>query len=55
MEIAEIFPEYGLQNINKLERLFCQEIGWNLYISTSVYAKYYFAIRSITERKDFRR
>lgn len=55
IDIAEIFPQYTLQNINKLERTFCNEIDWDLYISTSVYAKYYFALRSITEKKDFRR
>eukprot|EP01006_Ploeotia_vitrea_P051393 TRINITY_DN67553_c7_g1_i1.p1 TRINITY_DN67553_c7_g1~~TRINITY_DN67553_c7_g1_i1.p1 ORF type:complete len:304 (-),score=-22.85 TRINITY_DN67553_c7_g1_i1:50-961(-) len=54
IDMAEIFPQYGLQNINKLERIFCSEIKWDLYISPSVYAKYYFAIRSITEKKDFR-
>lgn len=41
--------------INKLEALFCKEIEWNLNISSSLYAKYYFALRSLTEKKDFRR
>jgi len=55
IDMAEIFPQYSLQNINKLERTFCSEINWDLYISPSVYAKYYFALRSITAEKDFRR
>ena len=27
---------------------------WDLYISSSNYAKYYFALRSLLEKKDFR-
>lgn len=54
-EIAEVCPEYSLQAINQLERTFCVTIKWNLYISSSVYAKYYFALRSLAEKNDFRR
>lgn len=34
---------------------FCEEIKWDLYISSSTYAKYYFALRSMAEKTDFRR
>lgn len=54
-EISQIFPEYTLANINRLERTFCHHIKWDLYISSSLYAKYYFALRSLTEKSDFRR
>lgn len=54
-EISQIYPQYTLEAINKLEMVFCKEIGWNLYIASSTYAKYYFALRSLTEKKDFRR
>lgn len=54
-EFSQIYPEFTLEAINKLEMLFCKEIRWNLYISSSAYAKYYFALRSLTEKKDFRR
>jgi len=54
-EISQIYPQYTLEAINKLEIAFCKEIGWNLYIASSTYAKYYFALRSLTEKKDFRR
>jgi hypothetical protein len=54
-EIAGIYPQYSLQAINKLERTFCQEINWDLYISSSAYAKYYFALRALAEKPDFRR
>ncbi|RLN49509.1 hypothetical protein BBJ29_008538 [Phytophthora kernoviae] len=46
---------FSLHSINRLERLFLHHIQWDLYISASVYAKYYFALRSLTEKKDFRR
>jgi len=55
IEISQIYPEFSLQAINRLERIFCMEIKWDLYISSSAYAKYYFALRSLTEKKDFRR
>ena len=38
-----------------MERLFCSEIKWNLCISSSIYAKYYFALRSATDKTDVRR
>lgn len=31
-----------------------QGIKWDLYISGSMYAKYYFALRSLNERRNFR-
>jgi hypothetical protein len=53
--VASICSLYSVQSINRLERLFCEEIKWDLYISSSAYAKYYFALRALTEKKDFRR
>jgi hypothetical protein len=55
VEISGIYPQYSLHAVNRLERLFLHHIQWDLYISASVYAKYYFALRSLTEKKDFRR
>lgn len=54
-EFAQIYPQFSLQAINRLEGLFCQDIKWDLYISSSSYAKYYFALRSLTEKRSFRR
>ena len=34
--------------------LYAQALGWDMYISQSLYAKYYFALRSINEKRDFR-
>jgi hypothetical protein len=55
VEFSEIYPKFSLRHINQLERLFCQRLNWDLYISSSLYAKYYFALRSLTARTDFRR
>eukprot|EP01031_Cornospumella_fuschlensis_P027841 gene27841-33622_t len=54
VEFADIYPQFSLESINKLEALFCKEIEWNLNISSSMYAKYYFGLRSLSEKKDFR-
>ena len=54
VEFSQIVPQYSLASINRLERTFCEEIKWDLYISSSAYAKYYFALRSLSEKKDFR-
>jgi len=54
-EISQIYPQFSLQSINRLERAFCVAIDWDLFISSSLYAKYYFALRSLSEKKDFRR
>ncbi|KDO26328.1 hypothetical protein SPRG_08401 [Saprolegnia parasitica CBS 223.65] len=53
VEISNIYPQFPLHCINRLERLFLHYIQWDLYISGSVYAKYYFALRSLTEKKTF--
>ncbi|CAI5721213.1 unnamed protein product [Peronospora effusa] len=55
VEISNIYPQFSLHSINRLERLFLHHIQWDLYISATVYAKYYFALRSLTEKKNFRR
>eukprot|EP00607_Mallomonas_marina_P001175 CAMPEP_0182430038 /NCGR_PEP_ID=MMETSP1167-20130531/36191_1 /TAXON_ID=2988 /ORGANISM="Mallomonas Sp, Strain CCMP3275" /LENGTH=169 /DNA_ID=CAMNT_0024614597 /DNA_START=699 /DNA_END=1208 /DNA_ORIENTATION=+ len=54
-EISQIYPQFSLQSINRLERTFCVAIDWDLFISSSLYAKYYFALRSLSEKNDFRR
>ncbi|GAB5037438.1 cyclin-y-like protein [Nannochloropsis oceanica] len=55
VEFSQIFPHFSLQSINRLERLFINQLKWDLYISSSLYAKYYFALRSLYENKDVRR
>ena len=49
-----MYPQYSLARIGKLESTFLRLVKWDLYISSSLYAKYYFALRSIVEKQDFR-
>jgi Cyclin len=55
IEFASVYPQYSLESINRLELLFLRMVKWDLYISSSQYAKYYFALRSLVEKTDFRR
>ena len=55
VEFSAVFPQFGLEALNRLERVFVTQIGWDMYISQSLYAKYYFALRSLNEKQDFRR
>jgi Cyclin, N-terminal domain len=54
IEFATVYPQYSLDAINRLELKFVRRIKWELYISSSTYAKYYFALRSLVEKQDFR-
>ena len=54
IEFASVYPQYSLDAINKLEVMFLKHIKWDMYISSSLYAKYYFALRSLLEKSDFR-
>ncbi|CAJ1943094.1 unnamed protein product [Cylindrotheca closterium] len=54
IEFSCVYPQYSLDAINKLEVNFLRNIKWDLYISSSLYAKYYFALRSLVEKVDFR-
>lgn len=54
IEFATVYPQFSLECINALEHVFLTEVKWDLYISSSNYAKYYFALRSLLEKKDFR-
>lgn len=54
IEFASVYPQYCLEAINRLELNFLRNVKWDLYISTSLYAKYYFALRSLVEKVDFR-
>jgi len=54
IEFAGVYPQYSLEAVNRLELNFLRNVKWDLYISTSLYAKYYFALRSLVEKSDFR-
>lgn len=54
IEFASVYPQYSLEAVNRLELNFLRNVKWDLYISTSLYAKYYFALRALVEKVDFR-
>merc|ERR1711957_132399 len=54
IEFANVYPQFSHESINKLEIQFLKMVKWDLYISSSLYAKYYFALRSLIEKKGFR-
>lgn len=54
IEFAIVYPQFSLESINRLELQFLRMVKWDLYISSSLYAKYYFALRSLLEKKSFR-
>mmetsp|Transcript_9700 Transcript_9700/g.16042 ORF Transcript_9700/g.16042 Transcript_9700/m.16042 type:complete len:786 (-) Transcript_9700:1655-4012(-) len=54
IEFASVYPQFSLEAINRLELQFLKLIKWDLYISSSLYAKYYFALRSLLEKSGFR-
>lgn len=46
-EFAAILPIFTLRQINDMERVFLTTLSYELYISSSVYAQYYYGLRSI--------
>eukprot|EP00904_Undaria_pinnatifida_P007485 jgi/Undpi1/3867/HiC_scaffold_16.g07235.m1 len=64
VEFSTVYPEYSLKSINRWVGIVVIDmhlgfalgaIRWDMSISSSLYAKYYFALRSLTEKEDFRR
>lgn len=49
-----LFLEQQLKPLNRLEALYISALKWELNITQGEYAKYYFALRSMNERRDFR-
>ena len=54
IEFATVYPQYSLAAIHRLELQFLRMVKWDLYISSTLYAKYYFALRALVSKKDFR-
>lgn len=54
IEFASVYPQFSIEAINKLELQFLKAVKWDLHISSSLYAKYYFALRALLEKQDFR-
>ena len=47
VEFSDLFPLLPLKSINNLERLFLDTLKYNLFVASSVYATYYFALRAL--------
>uniref|UniRef100_A0A7S3P0N5 Cyclin N-terminal domain-containing protein n=1 Tax=Amphora coffeiformis TaxID=265554 RepID=A0A7S3P0N5_9STRA len=54
IEFATVYPQYSLNAIHRLELQFLRMVKWDLYISSTLYAKYYFALRALVSKQDFR-
>ena len=54
VEFSVVYPQFSLEAINKLELEILKLLKWDLYISGSLYAKYYFALRALLGKPDFR-
>lgn len=54
IEFSTVYPQYSRDAINKMELLFLKSVKWDLHIPSSLYAKYYFTLRSLVEKKTFR-
>lgn len=51
IEFSNLLPLLSLPSINKLEGIYLQSLQYDLYISSSEYARYYFALRSVKSTK----
>lgn len=39
IEISQVYPQFSLAAVNKLEKRFVERIKWDLYIKQSLYAQ----------------
>ncbi len=51
IEFANLLPLLALSAINRLEGVYLCALDYDLYISSSEYAKYYFALRGLKTTK----
>jgi len=52
VDYVDIFPGLEVESINNLEREFLHRICFNLVLSQSIYARYYFELRSLASVSD---
>jgi len=50
---AQVFQHLKLQEINEMERIFCEMIGYKIYVKVSEYFKYFFIIKSIALKYNY--
>jgi len=51
-DFKSVFPKLVLNDLGKLEREYLRYLDFNLAIKSSIYAKYYFSLRTIAERSE---
>eukprot|EP00033_Pygsuia_biforma_P003216 GCRY01003527.1.p1 GENE.GCRY01003527.1~~GCRY01003527.1.p1 ORF type:complete len:386 (-),score=96.53 GCRY01003527.1:793-1950(-) len=51
VDFLDSFPNLSVQTLNRIEREFLGLLKFNVVVSGSVYAKYYFDLRAISEKK----
>ena len=52
VDFSLICSNYSLQDINQLEKKFLEMIQYNVSISASLYASYYFELRTLCEKAE---
>jgi len=52
VDFSTICPSYSVKDINNLEKQFLELIQYNVYISSSLYASYYFELRTLCEKAE---
>jgi hypothetical protein len=50
VDFLNVFPNVTVDDLNKLERHYLDALQFNVSLKGSVYAKYYFELRSLSER-----
>ena len=55
IELAAVCRQYSQGAVSRMEQAFASCLRFQLYISASEYAKYFFALRSLSEQRDFQR
>ncbi len=50
MHFTKAFPDVSLAEINELERIYLRFLDYKLHINGSEYAKYYFILRTVSEK-----
>jgi len=48
-EFSDIYPALTTRAVNQLERDFLGALSYNLYVSGSTYARYYFGLRGLRD------
>lgn len=55
VELAAVCRQYSQGAISRMEQAFVSCLRFQLYITASTYAKYFFALRGLSEQRDFQR